>query len=326
MASPSLERLRRAVRESDRAKKLATTVNVKQQLIKDALREHGRDSLSEHSAWELRDKISDCGTDRRRCGSPYCVRCHSRFLKGQERPMRRLFNRYASEVDQRQNIRFLTILFDAYGFDARKSFGRQQFSLAFPLRRTQAAIKYARAEIQVLKRRFPKLKIVGAFEMDVLDATARSLRNDATTLQALLKAGEVRDQRASFLRLICPPTMASWQDHVIIFHAHLVVDLDGTDEQMFRDWCHKRWGKNCPNNSIPHGVHITRLRSDRAIENSIEMLARYPLKTPFHYHVPRDAKGRLVAPKRPLEKPILAAMVVGRSALGIRGIRVVGRI
>ncbi|QNT68848.1 hypothetical protein HQ394_05120 [Defluviicoccus vanus] len=293
---------------------MGAKVNAKQRLIREAL-------VNDCDGRELWWRLADCGTDRRRCSSPFCIKCFNRYVEGQTLLMKRLFDRYPTEVDQRQNIRFLTILFDAYTFDLHAA----RYPV-FPLERTRLAIKYARNEIQALKRRFPTLKIVGALELDVLDSIARNLRKDAGTIETLLNEGLVRDTRSFYEVLIQPFHTRGWEDHVLLLHGHLVVGLDGVDDRAFRRWCHGRWGKNCPNKPIRRGVHITSLRSNRTIEESLNILARYPLKTPFHYHVPRDAKGRLVADKRPLEDPILAAMVVGRSLLGIRETRVTGRL
>lgn len=317
MTSVQLERLRNAIRDDERAtaaRQFGAKVGGKQRLIEQ--------TLSLHGEWKLWQRIRDCGTDRRRCGSPHCVHCHRRFVKGQARLMNRLFERYATEADQRENIRHVSVLFDAYGFDLES-----RPHPVFPLQRTLAGIKYARDEVQALKRHFPNIKILGALEIDVLDAVARGLQKNPKTLEALLSAGLARDHyRSPLWCLVPPPGMEEWDEHLLVLHMHLVVDLSGTDSRAFRKWCHKRWGNTRPKNPVPRGVHIAPLRFDRAIETSIKMLARYPLKTPFHYHVPKDRLGRDVAPRRALEPAILAAMVVGRSQLGIRHLRVVGRL
>jgi hypothetical protein len=243
------------------------------------------------------------------------------------RLMNGLFGGYATGTDQRENIRHVSVLFDAYGFDLES-----RPHPVFPLQRTLAGIKYARDEVQALKRRFPNIKILGALELDVLDAVARGLQKNPKTMEALLSAGLARDYyRSPLCRLVPPPGMEEWEEHVLVLHAHLVVDLNGADKRAFRNWCHERWGNTRPKNRVPRpknrvprGVHITPLRLDRPIETSINMLARYPLKTPFHYHVPKDKAGCDIAPRRALEPAILSAMIVGRSQLGIRCLRVRG--
>ena len=279
-------------------------------------------ALSSHGLWALWQRIRDCGADRRRCGSPHCIKCHKRFVAGQVRLMNQLFARYASESDQRKNIRHVSILLDAYGFDLES----KPYPV-FPVERTGDGIKYARTEIQALKRRFPDVKILGALELDVLDEEARGLQKRQRTIDALLSASAVRDRYGRPLYNLVPPNgMEEWDNHILLLHAHLVVDLNETDEADFRRWCHKRWGNARSENPVPRGVHITPLYLDRKVDVSAAILARYPLKTPFHYHVPKDKTGRDVAPRRPLEPSILSAMVVGRAALGIRGLRVSGRI
>ena len=158
--------------------------------------------------------------------------------------------------------------------------------------------------------------------MEPIDAPTKALRKDASAIGALLAKGQHRNTGPSLHNVATIAGMQQWTDHVVLYHGHFVADLNGTDDRTFRDWCHARWGHNCPNTPVRRGAYIQKLYTDRTIDKSIDVLSRYPLKTPFHYHVPKDKYGKPVAPSRLYEDKILSAMVVGLQNIGIRGMMV----
>ena len=114
--------------------------------------------------------------------------------------------------------------------------------------------------------------------------------------------------------------MQQWADHLILYHGHFVVDLNGTEDREFRSWCHQRWGHNRPKNPVRRGAYVQRLYKNRTIQQSLQTLARYPLKTPFYYHVPKNNRGQLVNQQRRYELTILSAMC-RYDPSGIGGVR-----
>lgn len=312
MTSPALTNLRAKLLAQTGAtglKASALTVKRKRAWMERALCAHGADQV-----W---DRIRDCGTDRKRCGSQHCTRCFNRYVETQTTRVRALFGRYTSEADQRANIRHLTVLFDAFGFDL---YSKPYPTL--PIQRVKAARHYARTELYALKRHFPAVTIVGAFEMEPIDAPTKALRKDASAIDALLDKGQCRSTVPSLYNVVSIPSMQQWDDHVVLFHGHFVIDLNGTSDRDFREWCHARWGHNCPNTPVRRGAYIQKLYTNRKIDESINVLSRYPLKTPFHFHIPRDKLGNLVAELRLYEDEILSAMILGLRDIGIRGMTV----
>lgn len=312
MTSPALTNLRAKLLAQTKAtgiKAPALTVKRKHAWMERALCAHG--------AAHVWVRIQDCGTDRKRCGSQHCTRCFNRYVETQTQRVRDAFGRYTSEVDQRANIRHLTVLFDAFGFDLHS-----KPYPTLPIQRVKAARHYARTELYALKRHFPAVKIVGAFEIEPIDGPTKALRKDASAINSLLVKGQHRSTGPSLHNVATIAGMQQWNHHVVLFHGHFVVDLNGTSDKDFRKWCHARWGNNCRTIRVKRGVHIQQLYTDRTIDESINMLSRYPLKTPFHYHVPKDKFGKPVAPSRLYENEILSAMVVGLQNIGIRGMMV----
>lgn len=310
MASPALTRLRATLLAQPTTRRISppvATVKRKRGWMEQALCAHGAADV-----WE---RIRDCGTDRKRCGSLHCVRCFSRYVDHQTKRVRPLFDRYATEADQRANIRHFTVLFDAFGFDLH--------SKPYPtlsIDRVKAAREFASNELYALKRRFPSITIVGAFEIEPLDGPTKALRKDATAVDTLLSKGQHRNTGPSLHNVATIAGMQPWADHVVLYHGHFVVDLNGTPDRDFREWCHARWGHKCPSNPVRRGVHIQKLYMNRTIDESMAVLARYPFKTPFHYHVPNNKCGQRIGPFVRYEDAILAAIVVAFIRIGVVGI------
>ena len=264
MTSPALTNVRAKLLAQTGATGLkapALTVKRKRAWMERALRTHG--------AAQVWDRIRDCGTDRKRCGSQHCTRCFNRYVETQTKRVRALFGRYTSEADQRANIRHLTVLFDAFGFDLHS-----KPYPTLPIQRVKAARDYARTELYALKRHFPAVTIVGAFEIEPIDGPTKALRKDASAISSLLTKGQQRNTGPSLHNVATIAGMQQWDDHVVLYHGHFVVDLNGTSDKDFRKWCHARWGHNCPDTPVRRGVYIQKLYTDRTIDKSIDILSR----------------------------------------------------
>lgn len=311
-ASPALTKCRTAIAAqatATKVKRQTATVQQRRKWIEQA--------FCGHVAYDVWERIRDCGTDRMRCGSRYCTKCFNRYVDSQTTLMRQLFANHATEADQRANIRQLTVLFDAFPFDLH--------SKAYPTicaQRSDKARAYARKEIQALKRRFPAITIVGAFEMEPIDGPTKESRRDSSALDTLLRVGMARHTGHGIYRTHVPSSMQQWANHLILYHGHFVVDLNGTDDKDFRVWCHSRWGNKRRNDPVRRGVHVQNLYTTRTIEQSLQTLARYPLKTPFHYHVPKNNCGQPSTGLIRYEDTILSAMVVDDDRIGICGVKV----
>lgn len=312
MASPALTNCRTAIvakAKSAKVKRQTATVRQKRAWMEQALCAHG--------AYDVWERISNCGTDRKRCGSRYCTKCFNRYVATQTGLVEKLFDNYATEADQRDNIRQLTVLFDAFHFDLHS----KPYPTLSPAR-VDVARAFARKELQALKRRFPSITVVGALEMEPIDGPTKARRKDSSAIDALLVMGAHRDTAPGVYRFLTAPGMQQWADYLILYHGHFVVDLNGTDDKDFRSWCHKRWGHNRPKNPVRRGAYVQRLYKNRTIQQSLQTMARYPLKTPFHYHVPKNNCGQPSTGLSRYEDAILSAMIVDDDRIGIREVRV----
>ncbi len=285
---------------------------------RDALKERALTTFGHAPLWDKMDecrKPADERHDRDRCGTIYCIPCYNRAVERQQKRVNKVFQRHPTEEAQRKHLRSVTLLFDAYGFDL----WAKPYPI-FPFERTLAGIKYARTELQKMKRKFPNLIMVGAFELEPMDKDARQRRYNSKAIDALLLEGAIRDTAVGTNRISVPPGMTMWQEHVLILHAHVLFDLKGTDVPAFDAHCRERLGNKRKVNKVPRGVVINPLRDTMTIDDSMVGIAKYPFKTFFHYDLPKRLKGK-VSPDR-YEDEILAAMIVGHKMLGTKNTQI----
>ena len=269
--------------------------------------------FNNHGHKHLADKIEECGepdenyntshTVIKRCGSVYCVKCHAEYVAKETKAVRALFDRYKTEANQRRNIFHLTIVFDAFRLFTKKGqlFVPKPLATAdFPTDYAKTALVDARHKLKhKLRHQFPDIGYAGAFEWEVYsDMTLNWRAHDKAAAIALLGPDATRD-----------PQLTYAQAHIVLFHAHIVVDLNDTPEKDFRKWMRNEFPKRA---GIPvkGTVHIGSLWKSRTIEESLQNLARYPYKTYLHYKRPTWANPHL-----PIEGEVVAELAAFRSSL-----------
>lgn len=269
----------------------------------------------------LADEIEQCGQPiandrihyaaRHRCGSVYCVKCHGEYVDKQTAAVRALFNRYGTEAEQRENIVHLTIDFDAFRLFTKK--GQLLVPKAppakteFPTEYALSSLKDARQALKhKLRHKFPGIGYVGAFEWELFrDETLDWRKEGVEAVMSLLGADEIRD-----------PRLSEAQANIVLFHAHIVVDLNGTPKEEFRSWMREEFTQRC---GLPSqdSVYIQSLRCDRGIDETIKCLARYPLKTYLHYKRPNHSD-----PLLPIDGEAVAELAAFRSERKWQGIKI----
>ena len=156
--------------------------------------------------------------------------------------------------------------------------------------------------------------MVGACELEPLDRPARDQRYNIKAIDALLFHGDLRDTAVEYKRLSVPAAMTKWRDHVLVLHAHVLMDLKETDISAFDTYLRQRLGNDRKLNKVPRGVVVNPLRGNITIPESITGISKYPYKTFFFYDLPRRLKG--IVPPSMYEDEILAAMIDGHKLLG----------
>ena len=224
---------------------------------------------------DLADEIEQCGQPidndriyypaRHRCGSVYCVKCHAEYVDKQTAAVRALFNRYGTEAEQRENIVHLTIDFDAFRLFTRK--GQLLVPKAppaeteFPTEYALSSLKDARHALKhKLRHKFPGIGYVGAFEWELFrDETLNWRKEGVEAVMSLLGADEIRD-----------PRLSEAQANIVLFHAHIVVDLNGTPKEEFRTWMRDEFTKRCglPSRRTPF---MSNLCSETAVSKTASM-------------------------------------------------------
>ena len=252
---------------------------------------------------KLASSFAKCGTDDGwgntiNCRSPYCMRCGGKMIGAQQKIISTALKKYPTNQQQRDNLRHLTLLFSVFPFDLS--------STTYPVFPLNTAISAKKDADRMLRnfgaiKRFTGLRWRGAYSWEPVHQhwlTTTKLR----TITALKKASAVY-QPAN------PPT-GKWQHHQILFHAHLVVDLNGLDRNAVADYCHEHWGNKKIVDPVPDGAQLDPLFYNKPVDDSLKDLAKYPLKSKFDYN---DANNT------PLEPDVLGALCDGLTQLNKRG-------
>ncbi len=232
------------------------------------------------------------------CRSPYCMRCGGTMIKNQQNVIATALAKYPTHQQQRDNLKHLTILFAIYPFDTTRT-----TYPVFPMATAIAAKKDADRMLRNFRalKRFKGLRWRGAFSWEAIHLH-RLTDKKLVTDTALIKASAAYQPAT-------PPT-GKWQHHRLLFHAHLVVDLDGLDRDAVADYCHEHWGNDKKEYPVPDGAQLDSLFPSMPVNESLDWLARYPLKSKFDYN---DANNTT------LEPDVLAALCDGLTQLNRRG-------
>ena len=255
----------------------------------------------------LLDQIQGCKRPRSPvCGSLYCPKCYSFFRDAQQKLVdRNIINKHSSVADLHKNLRSLTILHSVIPLD-------QYHQIDLKLLRSDIR-KHRRKFETLAKRTFPSISMVGAFEFEIHD--------QINNLQMPRKQATVIDlPNASFF----------WPSrHILIFHSHLLVDLNGTSDANFIAACKRRWPSK-------NAVLVKRLTNNqqKPISKSIQHIVRYPFKAQFSYPDPNrdnpdlweslpDGYSIPDQNKRPIDDLPLATLISTYQSLGVKGLRII---
>jgi len=260
-----------------------------QTIIKNALWNNGH-----FNEW---DKIEECGRGSY-CSSLFCVACFNRAVISRTTSVRNLFEEYDSERDQREQICHVTILNRCIPFrvytDAKRHY------LEINKNEVLDAIRTAKDELKAVRRHWKKegnVKISGFFEFHLFDTKSLQNRKDTRTVNSLHNY-VVYDSNS--------PLQNIADNHFVLVHSHSVVSLNGVNKEDFREYLKEMYPLN-------RQSYLQSLRSDRAINQTIETLARYPLKSPFCYS---ETDPKVV--KRRIDESVFSSLIMARNQIGKR--------
>lgn len=232
------------------------------------------------------------------CRSPYCMRCGGKMIGAQQKIIATALAKYPTNQQQRDNLRHLTILFAVFPFDTS--------SATYPVFPTDTAIAAKKDADRMLRnfgalKRFKGMRWRGAYSWESI---RDNLLTDTKrrTITALKKASTAYQPAT--------PPKGKWQHHRILFHAHLVVDLNGLDRNAVAGYCRQHWGNNKAVNRVPDGAQLDSLFYNKPVDDSLDDLAKYPLKSKFDYNDDNNTT---------LEPDVLAALCDGLTQLNRRG-------
>ena len=240
-------------------------------IVQQALRASGGD--------ELADRIENCSRGAY-CSSIYCKSCRDRYADSLRiRLTSRAKQRHGNRHDRiHAAFRHLTVIFDVVDLRSQEfsRAGGAKSSLHIAgLKEVKAALERARAETKAMRRRFPKLWMQGAFEIEAIDTGTLYSMASHTRKAKLIRA--LVAQRAS------PANAAGTQ---LIVHCHCVVDVADVDAEEFHNWVHSRW-------SLPHQARLstTYSPSKQSLEKKLYKLASYCFKNRLEYNFSDETSG-----------------------------------
>lgn len=309
-------------------------------------------ALTVTKSHNLLDAMRDCGEwsqgNRTDCCSPYCAKdgrhnaykdkpsepksCYKKITESQDALMKTVLTRYPSDTELRDNLYSVTILFAAFGYNLDGN-GNPVFPMQLLKDSDHSrgalvgavvnAKRKADAQFKALKDAFPDVAWLGGYSWEAQHGERLGLKKQAS-LKALKKLALTDGLASDCQTIFTSKATEPWRNHYILFHAHLVVDLRGTDHQAFRDYCHKIWGtEDNKKRPVPDGVLIKKLKDEiyNPTKDSLETLALYPFLNQWKYkfkYSGTDEDGTTddtVYPDITLEPEILSALVQGLTML-----------
>lgn len=289
----------------------------------DELRGYVLDALTSTQSIALMDKMEACGTKVEHpnytstieCQSLYCAKrkhpktkkvqsCYVKFVDTQKDKIATVLKKYATKAEHQNELRQVTILFSTFGFDTSGAYP------VFPMDVVTDAIEQARGELLYLKNKFPKVRWRGGFSWEIAhpDYLGKKKRKTLKVLKEHSeKEGLFYKPKGGYSHLESP-----WKEHLITFHCHLIVDLNGTNPDDFYDACHKKWGLiGNIKRPVPDGVLVQTLNPKKPIEDSLMSMAQYPFRNQFDYKFKflNDATDMMEYQEKDLEPEILSALI-----------------
>jgi len=244
--------------------------------------------------------------------------CYMRLTNSQTKLMRTVRDRYDDDIiAMRNNLRSVTILFSAFGFDLD---GRD--NPVFPLvvgkngklgGVVMNAKRQAKKQLDKVKNEFPDVKWLGGYSWEIQHLDKLGPKK-SVSLDALINLDNHKFATAC-QKVARTQAQDKWHKYYINFHSHLVVDLNGTSDIDFHDFCHSIWGKkDNKKRPVPDGVMIKKFDTTRSIPDSLDTLAQYPFRNQWEYKwdydgEPDEQDDNQIAPKDLLEPELLSALI-----------------
>jgi len=243
--------------------------------------------------------------------------CYKRITNKQTALMRSVVDRYDNnDKAMRQNLRSMTILFSAYGFDLDK-----HDNPIFPLYKgkngslsgvVMDAKKLAAKQLKKVKDRFPNVKWLGGYSWEVQHLNKLGGKK-SVSLGALIGLNDQKFATAC-QKVFQDSNRIKWGKHYINFHCHLVVDLNGTDDKVFGRFCHSVWGQDGnKKRPVPDGVRIIEFKRAyyKSVPESLDTLAQYPFRNQWDYKFKYagDVDKDIVDHNNLLEAEVLSALI-----------------
>lgn len=191
------------------------------------------------------------------CNSSYCKTCRNKnSFSLYYRVNRRHNETHGDDTEARENLRFVTILFELAPIDYQT---------------IKDAVTRAKRGLAGIRRSFPGLWLMGRIELEAIDVE-RVFKSRAC------------ERKMESIRELNGGHKHSYGKDMILVHLHAIMFLNGHDEDVVRDKLKKKWPTS-------RSIKIDRLHKDKPIKTSLKNMCFYLLKDRIRYNYKMDTDG-----------------------------------
>lgn len=195
------------------------------------------------------DELSHMLCDDGSCGSVFCMTCRKRKQDSLHSQYEERLRRFDNDEEARKDLRYVTILHSLVGVSFENIIGETK-----TLEDVESSVGDFKAQLKGIDRHFRKndLWARGTIHLELVNMDLfrfANLSGTVTTKQKTLK-----DLERHF---------GTNSDYYILVHSHILFDINGIDDNIFRRYIRKKW------NITDRQVDITKLTRFYIDENRI---------------------------------------------------------
>jgi hypothetical protein len=189
------------------------------------------------------------------CGQVYCSSCRDKAAQSlKDRISKRIQQRFRNDPDKsREQLRHTTVLCGLVDFN---------------LSSVKQSVSQARKDINAFKRRFKDVWFQGAFEFELIDLD-----------KLLVWDGDNQVKKETLEK------MTDKRGNLILVHFHGLMDLNGVDEKLVKEWVGQRWNKH------HRQTHLQRIRKGQRLGEMTWKVSSYCFKNRVKDNMTFIARG-----------------------------------
>ena len=142
------------------------------------------------------------------------------------------------------------------------------------IKRIRKAVQYHRKQLKAFKRRFPKIWMQGAIEIELIDFAVLAASEDRIKFETIAAMLDYDPNMSLGLY----PTL-------VLVHSHILVDIEQYEDVLVRDWFANEFSK------APRQAYCTRTRKDQTLDDMCWKIGSYPFKDRVQHNLTFTTDG-----------------------------------